>query len=236
MEATAPAEPVVEETEPRIDPFATALWAVRDAADEAAESWSLRLEAETRWRRAEAALRASVEALADPIRPDVLAAIEMLRTPPASSVDERVVDLTKPLPADRGPTRDEDESTNIPGDIPEPADDAPEVVTRRPGPDPTAKPAAAMAAFARSRAEAAGSWPEPKQEAGGGPGLPRGQRDVLEAVTRHDGDRRAAAAELKRTVSNIENQLEYIGKKGLLPAALIAKLPARYAKYQRPGV
>lgn len=110
-----------------------------------------------------------------------------------------------------------------PGPTEEPADDALEVVTRPAEPDPTAQPAAAFAAFSRDRAAAAGGGP--------GPELPRGQREVLEAVLRHDGDRRAAAEELHRSLKTIETQLEYAGKKGFLPAELLAKLPARYAKY-----
>ena len=100
--APPPEEPVMDaepapaapEPEDPVDPFATALWAVRDAADEAAEAWSLRIEAEGRWRAAEAALRASVEALAAPVRPDVLAAIDEFVAsqstplePPASAAD-----------------------------------------------------------------------------------------------------------------------------------------------------
>lgn len=87
----------------------------------------------------------------------------------------------------------------------EPADDAPQIVTRQ-----------------------ADMLP-----AGGGPGaqLSRGQAKVLEAVVKHDGDRRAAAGELGMTTANVEAHLEAIGKKGLLPIDLIAKLPARFARF-----
>lgn len=72
---------------------------------------------------------------------------------------------------------------------------------------------------------------EAKLAAGGGPGLPPMQARILAATVRLRGDRKAVSAELHVPVSNIENQLELIGRKGLLPIDLIAKLPARFAKY-----
>lgn len=74
---------------------------------------------------------------------------------------------------------------------------------------------------------------EPTPPAGGGPGstLGRQQQQILAATIAHSGDRRAVSTELGLSINHIETQLEYIGKKGLLPVDLIAKLPARFAKY-----
>lgn len=57
------------------------------------------------------------------------------------------------------------------------------------------------------------------------------QRRVLATVLRHNGDRKAAAAELGLIYQSIDVALEYAGKKGQLPADLIAKLPARFARF-----
>lgn len=123
---------------------------------------------------------------------------------PPSTIDEVLARRREPVPGaevDGGEGLSES-STDIPEIIPELADDAPEVVT---------KPAA-----------------------GGGPGpsaLPPKQARILATVVRLKGDRKAASAELRVPITNIENQLESIGRKGLLPIELIPLLPARFAKY-----
>lgn len=223
------------EQDPPIDPFATALWAVRDAADEAAEAWSMRVEAEQRWRGAEAAFRASVEALAQPIRPDVLAAIEQLRTPPERT---RVV-VDEPALEEEYQAAREDEAVSAAlrdDRLDEPSDDAPEIVTRRAEPEPIGQPGLTAA---ETRRAAAGGGPGRKrgQRAGGRTvelpnGLTRRQADVLAVVSGHSGDRKAAARELGITFQSVEGILETIGRRGLLPADLIAKLPSRFATFR----
>lgn len=132
-------------------------------------------------------------------------------------------------------------------ELAEPAE--PRRSTAAPAPDPTAtNPAAALAAYARDRAagddragdDVAGEPGKTAAEtrraaAGGGPGLPPKQARILAATVKHKGDRKAVSADLKVPVSNIENQLELIGRKGLLPIDLIPLLPARFAKYSGVG-
>jgi hypothetical protein len=75
--------------------------------------------------------------------------------------------------------------------------------------------------------------------AGGGPvgdevsRLTAFQRRALEATVRLRGDRRAVADELGvKAYQSVDNALEEVGRKGLLPITLIPLLPARFAKYQ----
>lgn len=76
---------------------------------------------------------------------------------------------------------------------------------------------------------AIGGGPEKRQV---GPGkLTVRQAAILAATTAHKGDRKAAAKDAATSVSVVEQTLEYIGKKGLLPIELIPLLPARFAKY-----
>jgi hypothetical protein len=182
------------------------------------------------WNRAEHWTRAEVEELeAAWVRTGLRGgptSIDTAREALALGVELGRADRTGTSPAELGQHNAElasaNGSTNIPENIPdEPADDAPEVVTRPPG------AAAQMADFAAERAaRAAGGGP------GRGPGrLSRQQERVLEATIKHGGDRRAVVAELGLTVKNVEQVLAYIGKKGLLPVELIPKLPARFAKY-----
>lgn len=74
--------------------------------------------------------------------------------------------------------------------------------------------------------------PTPAEEAHELSRLTSYQRRALEAVTRHRGDRKAAAVDLgTKHFQSIDSALESIGSKGLLPAELIPLLPARFARY-----
>lgn len=102
----------------------------------------------------------------------------------------------------------------------EPADDAPEVVTR-----PPTNGATAMAKFAAGRAERA-------DRASPEPGRPLTKQDrILAAIVPHRGDL-AIIANLERTDrGNVNATLHNAGKKGRLTADMIAVLPAAFAKY-----
>lgn len=60
------------------------------------------------------------------------------------------------------------------------------------------------------------------------PDLTERQAQILEAVVRHDGDRKGAAAELACLVQSIDVALAAVAAKGKLPEDLRAKLPARF--------
>lgn len=60
------------------------------------------------------------------------------------------------------------------------------------------------------------------------PDLTERQAQILEAVVRHDGDRKAAARELACLVQSIDVALAAVAAKGKLPEDLRAKLPARF--------
>lgn len=102
------------------------------------------------------------------------------------------------------------------------------------------EPASAEPPEGWDAALARGRWSpqDDSQAAGGGSGDPdlsrltSFQSKVLEATIRHRGDRKAVAAEIgAKFYQSVDNQLEKIGAKGLLPADLIPLLPSRFAKY-----
>jgi hypothetical protein len=102
--------------------------------------------------------------------------------------------------------------------VAEPADDAPEVVTRPPG------PAAQMANFAAERAARA---------AGGGPGkLGSTKQDrILAAIVPNRGDLKAIAAACNTTPGNVSATLHNAGKRKRLTVEMMDVLPAGFAKY-----
>lgn len=110
-------------------------------------------------------------------------------------------------------------------DIPEPADDAPEVVTRQASRDVADAAVAADVEADRTR--------KTDRAPGGGPGKPLTAQEerIVRSATRHGGTIRDVAADLGISGSNVRASLERIGRKGGLPLELIAKLPAGYAKY-----
>lgn len=60
------------------------------------------------------------------------------------------------------------------------------------------------------------------------------QAQILEVVTRHGGDRKAAAAELGCIIQNVDTILMAVAAKGRIPAEVLAALPARYSQAVQP--
>jgi hypothetical protein len=137
--------------------------------------------------------------------PETLAALRELGEAAMAHLQaERATAIEPPVPFPSG------------GHSQEIADDAPEVVTRRP-----------ESIAAAAHAHGGGSGARAKQSSG----LTRRQEEVLAVVRRHHGDRAKAAAELKVRYQSVNTVLEAIGKAGKLPTELIAQLPASFARF-----
>lgn len=210
-------EPVMAETDAvtTTHPAKAALYRLTEASRAAERAWSAYHDAElalavaeTGWQDARhellAAQGAVTLAIADPEPPDDG---HIHYHGQGASIDEAIADLGL-------------------RDAVEPTDDAPEFVTRRP--EPAGEPGRTAAETRRALA-ATGGGPGSRSKLASG--LTRRQEEVLGVVERHGGNRKAAAAELKVTFQTVDVVLEAIAKAGRLPAALLPKLPARFAQY-----
>lgn len=188
------APPPEDEESP--EPLGATLSILADAARLAQEAWEQRERAEANWIAARQALEGSWLATWFGFQGPLPRDAEEPEQPPhdhvhysgrGATIDEAIADLGPPF-------------------APEPADDAPEVVTRR---------------------------PEPVPAAGGGPAIKLGkqQRRILELTVANKGDRQATAAAMGLTVTAVLSALHTIGRKGALPIELIPLLPAGFAKY-----
>lgn len=100
-------------------------------------------------------------------------------------------------------------------------------------PEPKTNGATRMAEFAGQRASehAKGGAGRHTRRTRLENGLTIREDEILTAAVRHGGSLTAAANELRISRAQVDVTLERIGKRGLLPAELIPKLPARFAKY-----
>lgn len=191
------------EPDPVVEPATpnTRLRALADAAMTAATAWTAREIAIEAWRTAQADLEAAIAAVSGPVTP----------TPPADP-EPTLVDQYEAVRASLADHAESSEAAIAPAPV-----------------KPTAEGGRATAEqLQRSRRNGQAAMQRVKREKGV---LGAQQQRILDAVVRHGGDRKAAAAEIGVSDGNIAATLRNIGEKGLLPIDLIPKLPAAFAKY-----
>lgn len=162
-------------------------WEALAIADEAAR------DAKRVWTEADAQLRAALDDVG--LQPVPARAAEPAPAPSSPMEPDEDAFETRTVGIDG--SRQDDE-------LEDPADDAPEVVTRRPAPAPVA---------------------------GGGPGPLTKQDRVLAQVVPTRGDLAGIAAAMNTDRGNVNATLHNAGKRGRLTADMIAVLPAAFAKY-----
>jgi hypothetical protein len=215
--------PPVDETpapepEARPEPLEDTLAILADAARIAQEAWGQLERAQTNWAGARAALESSWLATWLAFHGDPLPLEPEAVAPPAST--ESSADIPEIIPGDSVGAANFDAAVQrafegsgvevrtsfTPTDGP--ADDAPEVVTRRAEASMAVRPA------------------------GGGPGRPATKQDrILAAVVPHRGDLKAIADAVGSTRDNVNATLHNAGKRGRLTIAMRDVLPASFAKY-----